>query len=134
MAEINYIAILVAAIASFAVGWAWHGLCGKTWMKLSGMTKEKLKSMKMSPAQSMTIAFVVTLLTAYVVSHFVGLLGISTFGSAAQFAFWAWLGLIGPVQLGVWLWEGKPFGLFLFNGAYQLVNLIVISGIVAVWH
>ena len=129
---VNYVAILVAAIASFVFGWAWHILFGNQWMKLSGMTKEKMKKMKMSPAQSMTICFLVILLTAYVVSHFVALLGITTFGSAAQFAFWAWLGLIGPVQLGVWLWEGKPFGLFLFSGAFQLINLIIVSGVVAV--
>ena len=131
---INYWAVLVAAIASFVIGWIWHGpLFGRQWMKLSGMTPQKMKSMKMSPARSMTFGFIAMLVTAYVLAHFVDMLSVTTLGGAAQFAFWAWLGLVAPVQIGVWLWEGKPFNLFLLSTAYQLVVLIVMTGIVAVW-
>ncbi len=136
MAEvvINYLAVLAAAIASFAIGMLWYGpLFRKQWMKLAGITPASMKKMKMTPARSMTIGFIVTLITAYVLSHFVDLLGITAWGGAAQFALWAWLGLVAPVQLGAYLWEGKPFNLFVLNTAHNLVVLVVMSGIVAVW-
>jgi hypothetical protein len=131
---INYWAVLGAAVASFVIGMLWYGpLFGKQWMKLSGITTASMKKMKMTPARAMTLGFAATLITAYVLSNFVNVLGIMTWASAAQFAFWAWLGLVAPVQLGAYLWEGKPFKLFVLNTAHNLVVLIVMSGIVAVW-
>ena len=135
MAVINYLAVLVAAIASMALGMLWYGpLFGKLWMKLSGITPQSMKKMKLTPKAAMTLGFIGTLVTAYVLSHFVDLLSVTTWSGAAQFAFWAWLGLVAPVQLGAYLWEGKPFKLFVLNTAYNLVVLIVMTGIVAVWQ
>lgn len=137
MAEIlvNYWAVLCAALAGFVIGWIWYGpLFCKQWMKLAGITPASMKKMKMTPAKAMTFGFVSVLVTAYVLSHFVDLLSVTTWGGAAQFAFWAWLGLVAPVQFGVVLWEGKPFKLFLLNTAHNLVVLIVMSGILAVWN
>ena len=132
--EINYLAVLVATIASFVIGWLWHGpLFGKPWMKLMGFTKKSIKSMKLSPGKAMTIGFISTIVMAYVLAYFVNLLSITTWSGAANFAFWVWLGLVAPIQLGKYLWEGKPFMLFVLNSAYYLVSLIVMSGIVAVW-
>jgi hypothetical protein len=131
---INYWAVLGAAVASFVIGMLWYGpLFGKQWMKLAGITPASMKKMKMTPARAMTFGFIATLVTAYVLSNFVNVLGIMTWTAAAQFAFWAWLGLVAPVQFGAYLWEGKPLKLFVLNTAHNLVVLIVMSGIVAVW-
>lgn len=131
---INYWAVLGAAIASFVIGLLWYGpLFRKQWMKLSGVTAASMKKMKLTPARAMSIGFVAILITAYVLSNFVHILGITTWAAAAQFAFWAWLGLVAPVQLGAYLWEGKPFKLFVLNTTHNLIVLIVMSGIVAVW-
>ncbi len=132
---INYLAVLAAAVASMVLGMLWYGpLFGKLWMKLSGITPQSMKKMKLTPKAAMTMGFIGTLVTAYVLSHFVDLLSVTTWSGAAQFAFWAWLGLVAPVQLGAYLWEGKPFKLFVLNTAYNLVVLIVMTGILAVWQ
>lgn len=131
---INYWTVLGAAVASFVIGMLWYGpLFRKQWMKLSGVTAASMKKMKVTPARAMSIGFVAVLLTAYVLSNFVHVLGITTFSTAAQFAFWAWLGLVAPVQLGAYLWEGKPFKLFALNTTHNLIVLIVMSGILAAW-
>jgi hypothetical protein len=130
----NYWAILGAAVASFVIGMLWYGpVFGKLWMKLAGITPKSMKRMNLTPVAAMSMGFIASLVTAYVLSHFAKMLSIATWGYAANFAFWAWLGLVAPVQLGVFLWEGKPFKLFLLNTAYSLVVLIVMTGIVAVW-
>ena len=129
----NYLAVLASAIASFVIGMIWYGpLFGKRWMKLSGVTPQKMKGK--SPVQSMLMGFVASLVTAYVLATFVGYMMSDTFMLGAQLAFWLWLGLVAPVQLGSFLWEGKPFSLFVLNTAYNLVTLIVMTGILAVWH
>ena len=39
IAEINYWAVVVAALSAFVVGWMWYGpLFGKSWMELNGFT------------------------------------------------------------------------------------------------
>ncbi|HLF54444.1 MAG TPA: DUF1761 domain-containing protein [Candidatus Nanoarchaeia archaeon] len=137
MAEIivNYWAVLCAAISGFVIGWIWYGpLFGRQWAKLMKFTSKGLKKMKMTPAKAMTFGFVSVLVTAYVLAHFVNLLNLTNWGGAAQFAFWAWLGLVAPVQFGAFLWEGKPLKLFLLNTAHNLVVLIVMSGILAIWR
>jgi len=132
---INYLAVLVAAVASFVLGFLWYGpLFGKPWMKMMGFTPKSVKKMKLSPMQAMGLGFLISLLTPYVLSHFVDYLEVTTFAGAVQLAFWFWLGLVAPVQTGVFLWEGKPFKLFVLNTIYNLLVLIVMTGIVAVWQ
>lgn len=132
--EINYVAVLVAAIASMVVGMLWYGpLFGKPWMKLMGFTPKSVKSMKLTPGKAMTMGFIGTLITSYVLSNFVVILGLTTLSAAAKFAFWIWLGLVAPLQFGAFLWEGKPLKLFYLNAAYNLVVLIIMSGILAIW-
>jgi len=47
MIELNYLAIIAAAIASMLIGWLWYGpLFGKQWMKLAGLKKSDMKKMK----------------------------------------------------------------------------------------
>lgn len=131
---INYWAVLGAAVASFVIGFLWYGpLFGKQWMKLAGITPASMKKMKVTPVRAMSIGFIAVLVTAYVLSNFVHVLGIMTLAAAVQFAFWTWLGLVAPVQLGSYLWEGKPFKLFVLNTAHNLVALIIMSGILAFW-
>lgn len=129
---INYLAILVAALASMVIGMLWYGpLFQKQWMKLAGITPQSMKKMKLSPVAAMSMGFVASLVTAYVLSVFVG--GVMAWTAAANFVFWIWLGFVAPVQLGVFLWEGKSFKLFILNTSYSLVTLVVMAGILAAW-
>jgi hypothetical protein len=131
---VNYVAVLVAAIAAMVVGMLWYGpVFGKTWMKLALSPKDK-KNMGMGSAKkSMTLGFIGALVTAYVLAHFVGYVGAMTAGAGVQLAFWLWLGIAAPLQSGIVLWEGKPFKLFVLNTAHELVTLAVMAAILAVW-
>ena len=133
---VNYWAVLVSAVATMVVGSLWYGpLFGKMWMKMMGFTESSMKSMDMTPARAMTIALISSLVASYVIAHFIGLLGVASFADGGwQFAFWAWLGLVMPVVLGGWLWEGKPFKLLVLNAAHQLVNIVVVVAILSSWQ
>ena len=131
---VNYMHVLVAAIAAFALGALWYGpLFGKAWMKLAGITPQKMKSMKMTPMQSMGIGFILTLLSSYILAHFVKYFSAASIGDASQLAFWLWLGFVVPVQAGVVLWEGKQFKLFALCTLYSLVSLALMASILAAW-
>ena len=132
--SINYWAVLAAAVASFVAGAIWYGpLFGKKWMKLVGFSMKDMKKMRLSPAQAMTGGFIMTLITSFVLAHFVDYVGATTIAAGAQLALWTWLGFVMPVTIGVFLWENKPFRLFLLNTGHWLVSLIVMAAILAVW-
>ncbi len=131
---INYIAVLAAAVASFLIGWVWYGmLFQKQWMKLSGITMASMKKTGMSPGKAMSLGFVSQLIVAYVLAHFIDYMMAATLAAGAQLAFWLWFGFVMPIMAGIWIWEGKPFMLFVLNAAHWLVALLVMSGILAVW-
>ena len=48
--EINFLAVLVAALSSFVVGFVWYNpkVFGTIWMKEVGMTEEKAKQGNMA--------------------------------------------------------------------------------------
>ncbi len=134
-AGINYLAVLVAAIAAYAIGAVWHSPVGfgKQWMKLSGFSKEHMRSMPLTATQAMIFGFFFTLLFAYVLAHFVVLAGASTLPSALQLGFWVWLGFVATTLANGWLWEGKSLKLFLFNTAYPLLSVGAMAAILALW-
>lgn len=136
--NVNYLAILVASVVSFLLGWLWHSpvLFGKMYMKLSNMDKmdkKKMDAMKKGMGQSLFFQFVVTLVTAYVLAYFLNYAGAKTIVDGAMVGLWAWIGFVATVMIGMVIWERKPFKLFLINAGHVLVSLVVMGAILAVW-
>lgn len=132
--DINYAAVIVAALASFVLGWLWYSpaLFGKSWMRLSDITpttEQKKKGM----TQGMLFGLIAALVMSYVLAHFVDFARATTAAGGAQAGFWSWLGFVATVTLGGVLWEGKKWGLWALNNAYQLLSLLIMGIILAVW-
>ncbi len=132
--EINYMAVLAAAVANFMLGWLWYGpIFGKPWKAMMGFTDNNMKAMKMKAMPAMVMGFVTAFLTAYVLAHFVLLFGASDVMGALELAFWTWLGFFATTLAGSVLWENKPISLYLLNASYYLVGLCISSLILALW-
>jgi hypothetical protein len=139
---INYLAVVVAGVASFVLGFLWYGpLFGKQWIKMMKIPSEKVAAMKkkgMGPmVPQMLMALVASIVMSFVMAHslifassYLGVYGIS---AGLQGAFWNWLGFMVPIVLSGTLWEGKSWNLFAFNAAYYLVSLAVIGSIISTW-
>jgi hypothetical protein len=143
MPEINYVAILVAAIASMVVGGIWYGpLFGKLWMKGMGWDPsdhEHMAKMKKAAGPAYAQQFIGSLLTGYALAHMLWAFGIALpeiTGAAAGFqaGFWSWVGFVLPVKYGDKLWGGKKFKYLSVDLAYYLVNLVIMAVIIAVWR
>lgn len=136
---INYVAVVVAAIANMVIGFVWYGpLLGKTWMKLSGITPGDRDSAKTSGmGKTYLLAFVGSLVMSYVLAHAIvfgaAYFEMSGISAGLMCGFWNWLGFIAPVTLGAVLWERKPWTLWLLMNSYYLVVLLAMGAILAVW-
>lgn len=129
--EINYLAVLVAAIVGFGIGSVWYGpLFGKIWQKEMGWTDNPPE--KGHPGKTLTIAFLLTFLMAFMTAHlmtdhFVGWIGGVHLGGELAIGFSA-------TALGIhYLFQKKSLKLWLIDSAYLTVILILMAVIIAVW-
>ena len=129
---INYLAILVAVVANFILGFLWYTpLFGKAWAKEMGFdTSVKPSGGEM--AKGMVFMVVGNFLMAYVFAHnmvawsFVpGMDQMPKVGSVLNSAIFTWLGFYLPVDIGIVTWEKKSWKLFGINTGYHLAMLLV---------
>ena len=129
MPEVNYIAVLVAAIAAFAWGAFYYSpaAAGKMWMKEMGMKEMGGEG----AAKMMAIGFVATLVMAYVLSHVVWMSAALDIGTGVTTGFWVWLGFIATLTTGDVTWGGKTWKLWFINNVHWLVALVIMGAIIS---
>lgn len=131
--DINYLAILVSAVAQMVVGSVWYSpvLFGRTWMKAVGKTETEIK--KSAKGGAYFWAFIASLVTAYVLAFAVQVVEATTITDAILLGFWLWLGFVVTTSAGVQIFEGRPLKLFILNTGYYLVSLIIMTIILTMW-
>ena len=141
--NINYLAVLVAAIVSHILGFLWYGpLFGQMWISLMKFDKKKVqeaqkKGMK-GMWKTMALSFLASLVTAWILAHSIifasDYLKISGLLAGLMVGFMTWLGFYATTMLGSVMWEGKPAKLYFLNVSYYLVSLLLMSSILSLWR
>ena len=133
MPEINWLAVLAAAISTFALGGLWYSpaMFFKPWQRGAGLTDDQLQKGG-HPAKIYGGAFVLSLVAAAVFAMFIGPKPDVGFATAAGFAAGlCWV----AASFGInYLFERKNFTLFLVNGGYHTVQFTLFGLILGLWH
>ena len=135
-ATVNWFAVVVSTIVSMMIGYWWFSMngFGKQYLKLNKITMKEIKAAKnKSMAGQMIAAFISTGVMAYILALFVSEIGVTSFVSGLQLGFWVWLGFFATTQLGMVLWEKKPFKLYVITTGHYLVSTAIMAGILAIW-
>jgi hypothetical protein len=124
MIELNYVAILLATVASMLIGAVWYSkyVFGPSWMKLVDLDEKKAKE-GMLPA--MTGSVVLVFIMNYVLAHFLIFLNAQTWNEALILGLWIWLGFIATNSLSNVLYTHKPIKLWFIDSGYRLVEILV---------
>ncbi len=135
---INILAIIVAVIVSFITGWLWFSpiLFGKMFMQLTGMTPEKLQAYKDSgknPNAEYAMTMLGSVITAIVIAVLFNYADIDTPTKALSSMLLIWIGIVMPFGFNDVLFSNKPKKLWLLTGGHQLVQLLVMGYIIALW-
>jgi hypothetical protein len=132
MLEVNYLAVLVAGIASMVLGGLWYGpIFGKCWLKQMGWTQKHIEECKKKGmGKSYILNFVAALVTACVLAHVFEVVEVDSHLDGLHVAAGVWLGFVAPVMLGSVLWEQKSWCLYFLNAGFYLVNLAAMSGVI----
>jgi hypothetical protein len=130
--DINWGAVIVAALVNMVVGMVWYGrsLFGKEWVKLTGRKMEDMSG----GGSGYAIAAVGALLQAWILVHFVRYAGSTSFMDGLVTGFWIWLGFVAVVVAVHNTFEGRPWNLWKINAGYFLVVLLINGGLLAAWH
>ena len=126
MPEVNYLAVLLAALSAFVLGGLWYSaLFAKQWAALTGQSEEVLKSG--NPAIIFGGAFLLNLVAALVLAMFIGRGADIRFATAAGLSVGlCWV----AASLGVnYLFERRPLGLWLINGGYFTLQFTLMGAI-----
>ncbi len=128
MHGINYLAVLVAAVAAFVVSAVWYMGFGNELAKLSTAYADT-----QSPsAWKMLAEFVRALIVAYMLARFAMLLGVSNWKGALRLGAWIWV-FPAVILAGAVLHENVPWRLAAIHAGDWLVKLLVMSVIIGVW-
>ncbi|MBX7153059.1 DUF1761 domain-containing protein [bacterium] len=131
MSQINYLAVVVAALSSFVIGGIWYSpiLFAKSWMIENGFTEESLKGGN----QGMIFggSFILALIMSFNLAAFLqGPPDLAWGITAGALAGIGWV----ACSLGVtYLFERKSMKLFLINAGYHAITFMIMGGIIGIW-
>lgn len=132
LTQINYAAVLVAALSSFVIGFLWYApfTFGNIWMKEAGLSDEKIKQANM--IKIFGLSFILSLIISFNLAAFLGPDPGLTWGmTAGALAGIGWV----AAALGIlYLFERRSLKLFLIDAGYQAVTFIVAGGIIGLWQ
>jgi hypothetical protein len=136
MVHVNYLAVLVAAVVVFVLGWLWYSplLFYKPWMRLRGLDPDAAMANAKMPGGKLVMELLRCLVLAYIIAHLVGALGVSGWFGAVHFAVLMWIGFPVILLTGSVLWDNISWKVAAIHAGDWLVKLLVISIIVSMWR
>jgi hypothetical protein len=130
--HLHFVPILAAAVAKMALGALWYSnaLFFKPWIRLSGITEDQVKQ---GLPKALAVDFIGSFLMALVLFHTIRWSGAHAVVEGLFVGFINWLGFVAVATVSIVTYERKPVKLYLLNNGYQLVSILAMGAILAVW-
>ena len=134
--EINWLAVLLAAVSSMVVGAIWYAkpVFGRRWMKLSGITDADTQK---GAAVALILTFIVSFFTAAVLA---GSAAIAQHFYEGDFflnvvltSIILWIGFTASRMLTHDLFDRRPGSLTALNLGHELVTVVVMGLIIGLF-
>ena len=133
MGDINYLAVLLGAVAFFAVGAIWYSaLFSKAWQQEVGMTEADIAAAKAKGgghmAKIMGLCFVAELVVAWMLGHMVARSS-GTPQVIMMFALGLAVGVMAPA-IGInYLYQNRSLKLFLIDAGHFVAGMAAMGGV-----
>jgi hypothetical protein len=120
---VNWLAVILATIASMALGFAWYMAFSRQWLAAVGKTREQLNSNDVTP-------YIWSVLVQFVMAYFIALLtpllaGEVNVANGLLIAAHMWVGFVITSMILNHRYQGAPWSLTLIDGGYLLGTLLV---------
>lgn len=126
-AGINYLSIVVAALAGFGVGAIWYMVLGKAWLDALGKTEGDIKGSGAAQAMPFIIALVADLVMAIMLAGLMGHLGDVSIRGGLISGFFVWVGFVITTMGVNHAFSGASPKLTAIDGGHWLAVLLVMG-------
>ena len=132
--QIHYPAVIVSAVVRFVVGAIWTPLLFTSqWMEFTGWTAEQEAVAQSRIGITFIAAFGSYVVQGYVLAYLIQSTNASTVMAGMRTGLIVWLGFAAVLLLQDSLFELRPLGLFAIKAGYELISLVLMGIILAVW-
>ena len=133
LGEINYLAVLAAAVAHMVLGFLWYGpIFGNVWMRAVGKTREEIA------ATGTTVPYVVSTISAVVLAFALALVLTLVDGvdlvTGIVIGLIAGVGFVTPAIATTGIFEGRSSTVTLLAIGYAVVGLVIMGAILGAWR
>lgn len=133
--EVNFLGILIAAIAAWMFGAVYYGVLGKTWIAAQGKTMETLKAENAgksaaAKASPFVLSFAGELIMGVVMYGILTHMGLFTLRAGMISGAFCWFGFVLTTAAINNAYAGRKPMLTVIDSAHWLGALIIIGGIV----
>lgn len=129
--DINWLAVIVAALTSFVVGGLWYSplLLGKAWQAENKLSDEQIQGG--NKARIFGFTFLWSVVMAANLAFFVS--GVGSLGEVLFYAFAAGFGWVSMGLFVIGLFELKTTRYMLINAGYQTISFLLMGLILGLW-
>ena len=120
---VNWLAIIVATVVSWAIGAGWYMALAKQWMAAIGKTRDQINGKDPTP-------YIWSVIVQLVMAYFLALLipviyGQTDVGSGLLTGLHMWIGFVITSMILNHRYQDKSWSLTLIDGGYLLAVLLV---------
>lgn len=124
---INYLAVVIAALAAFGLGAVWYMVLSKPWLRAVGKTKDEMQARGAFP---FLIAIIALLLMSWMLAGLMGHLAQITIRGGVMTAFFIWVGFVITTMAVNHAYSGAKPMLTLIDGLYWLAALATMGAVI----
>jgi hypothetical protein len=131
--RLNWVAILVAAIAAFIFEALWFSIFMNEWLAGIGRTREWLMGTGLNPAVQYATAILCSIIVAAVLTICIQASGAQTARRGVLCGAVIWFGFIATSWAKAYIFEVRGFQIYFIYTGYYLIELMLIGAIVGAW-
>jgi hypothetical protein len=129
-AGINYVAVIIAALAGFGLGAVWYTVFGGAWIRALGKTKDELRLEGSAKVMPFIIALVALFVMALMLAGLMGHLGDVTIRGGVISALLVWVGFVITTMGVNHAFSGAKPMLTLIDGGHWVAVLVVMGAVI----
>lgn len=128
-AEVNYLPVVLAAIASFAWGAAWYMGLSSPWLKAARLDPANIKP----SAVPFIISFVALLIMGWVMAGVIGHIGAAGIWPGIVTGFLLWMGFIATTLAVNHRYQNHGWDLTVIDSGHWLGVALIMGAIIGWW-
>jgi Protein of unknown function (DUF1761) len=128
-AGVNYVAVIIAALAGFGLGAVWYTVLSKPWMHAIGKTKADT-SQGSAQALPFAIAIIALFVMALMLAGLMGHIGDISVRGGVISGFFVWLGFVITTMGVNHAFSGAKTMLTVIDGGYWLAVLLIQGAVI----